>query len=66
MTDAPRVHWKGCADGARMACRDLGSGPVTLVVAHGWVAGSGIGFEDRGVRVLWRVTDERHVYRAAG
>lgn len=34
----PETRWARTVDGACIAYQDVGSGPVTLVVIHGWVA----------------------------
>ena len=38
MTDVPQTRWARTVDGACIAYQDLGEGPVTLVVIHGWVS----------------------------
>jgi pimeloyl-ACP methyl ester carboxylesterase len=34
----PETRWARTVDGASIAYQDIGSGPVTLVVIHGWVS----------------------------
>ena len=36
--DVPRTKWATTVDGACIAYQDLGEGPATLVVIHGWVS----------------------------
>ena len=36
--DIPQTRWATTIDGACIAYQDLGSGPVTLVVIHGWIS----------------------------
>ncbi|MCX6363709.1 MAG: adenylate/guanylate cyclase domain-containing protein [Actinobacteria bacterium] len=38
MTDVPRTRWARTIDGACIAYQDIGEGPITLVVIHGWVS----------------------------
>ena len=38
MEDVPQTRWARTADGACIAYQDLGDGPVTLLVVHGWVS----------------------------
>ena len=38
MTDVPETRWARTVDDACIAYQDIGSGPVTLVVIHGWVS----------------------------
>jgi class 3 adenylate cyclase/pimeloyl-ACP methyl ester carboxylesterase len=70
MTDVPPTRWARTVDDACIAYQDLGSGPVTLVVIHGWVSHLEVYWEQpryrrflrrlsRGMRVL--VFDKRGV-----
>ena len=34
----PKTRWAKTVDGSYIAYQDLGAGPVTLVVIHGWVS----------------------------
>jgi len=34
----PQTHWARTVDGACIAYQDLGEGPVTLLLVHGWVS----------------------------
>lgn len=34
----PKTRWARTIDGASIAYQDLGQGPVTLVVVHGWIS----------------------------
>jgi class 3 adenylate cyclase len=36
--DVPQTRWARTVDGACIAYQDLGEGPVTLLVVHGWVS----------------------------
>ena len=38
MTDIPETRWARTVDGACIAYQDIGDGPVTLVVVHGWIS----------------------------
>ena len=38
MTDVPRTRWARTLDGACIAYQDIGKGPITLIVIHGWVS----------------------------
>ncbi len=38
MTDVPQTRWARTLDGACIAYQDIGKGPVTLSVIHGWVS----------------------------
>ncbi len=38
ITDIPRTRWATTIDGACIAYQDLGEGPITLVVIHGWIS----------------------------
>ena len=38
LEDIPQTRWARTADGACIAYQDLGDGPVTLLVVHGWVS----------------------------
>ena len=57
MTDAPETRWARTVDGACIAYQDLGSGPVTLLVVHGWVSHLEVYWEQpRYVRFLRRLS----------
>jgi class 3 adenylate cyclase len=57
MTDVPETRWARTVDGACIAYQDLGSGPVTLVVIHGWVSHLEVYWEQpRYVRFLKRLS----------
>jgi len=57
MTDVPRTRWARTVDGACIAYQDLGEGPVTLVVIHGWVSHLEIYWEQpRFARFMRRLT----------
>ena len=38
MTDVPQTLWARTLDGACIAYQDIGKGPITLIVIHGWVS----------------------------
>jgi class 3 adenylate cyclase len=38
ITGIPKTRWARTVDGACIAYQDLGEGPITLVVIHGWVS----------------------------
>ena len=38
MTTVPETRWARTVDGACIAYQDIGDGPVTLLVVHGWVS----------------------------
>jgi class 3 adenylate cyclase len=60
VTGVPRTRWARTADGACIAYQDLGSGPVTLLVVHGWVSHLEVYWEQpRYVRFLTRLS--RHL-----
>ena len=62
MTDVPRVHWARTVDGACIAYQDLGRGPATLVVIHGWVSHLEVYWEQpRYVRFLKRLSQNMRV-----
>ena len=62
MTDVPQTHWARTVDGACIAYQDLGEGPVTLVVIHGWVSHLEIYWEQpRYVRFLRRLSRNMRV-----
>ena len=62
MTDVPQTHWARTVDGACIAYQDLGEGPVTLVVIHGWVSHLEIYWEQpRYVRFLHRLSRNMRV-----
>ena len=57
MTDVPETRWARTVDGACIAYQDLGSGPVTLLVVHGWVSHLEVYWEQpRYVRFLQRLS----------
>ena len=57
MTDVPETRWARTVDGACIAYQDLGSGPVTLLVVHGWVSHLEVYWEQpRYVRFLKRLS----------
>jgi pimeloyl-ACP methyl ester carboxylesterase len=56
-TGIPEFRWARTVDGACIAYQDIGEGPVTLVVAHGWVSHLEIYWEQpRYVRFLRRLS----------
>jgi class 3 adenylate cyclase len=62
MMDVPQTRWARTVDGACIAYQDLGSGPVTLVVIHGWVSHLEIYWEQpRYVRFLRRLSRNMRV-----
>ena len=55
--DVPETRWARTVDGACIAYQDIGEGPVTLVVVHGWVSHLEIYWEQpRYVRFLRRLS----------
>ncbi len=57
MTDVPETRWARTVDGACIAYQDLGSGPITLLVVHGWVSHLEVYWEQpRYVRFLQRLS----------
>ena len=57
MTDVPETRWARTVDGACIAYQDLGSGPITLLVVHGWVSHLEVYWEQpRYVRFLRRLS----------
>lgn len=53
----PVIHWARTVDGACIAYQDIGDGPVTLVVVHGWLSHLEIYWEQpRYVRFLRRLS----------
>jgi class 3 adenylate cyclase len=57
MTDVPETRWARTIDGACIAYQDLGSGPITLLVVHGWVSHLEVYWEQpRYVRFLRRLS----------
>ena len=57
MTDVPQTRWARTVDGACIAYQDLGEGPVTLLVVHGWVSHLEVYWEQpRYVRFLKRLS----------
>jgi class 3 adenylate cyclase/pimeloyl-ACP methyl ester carboxylesterase len=57
MTNVPPTRWARTIDGACIAYQDLGEGPVTLVVIHGWVSHLEVYWEQpRYVRYLKRLS----------
>jgi class 3 adenylate cyclase len=62
MTDVPPTHWARTVDGACIAYQDLGEGPVTLLVVHGWVSHLEVYWEQpRYVRFLQRLSRNMRV-----
>jgi class 3 adenylate cyclase len=62
MTDVPETRWARTVDGACIAYQDLGRGPVTLVVIHGWVSHLEVYWEQpRYVRFLQRLSRNMRV-----
>jgi len=59
-TSVPPVHWARTVDGACIAYQDIGEGPATLVVVHGWVSHLEVYWEQpRYVRFVQRLA--RHM-----
>jgi class 3 adenylate cyclase len=57
MTDVPETRWARTVDGACIAYQDIGKGPVTLLVVHGWVSHLEVYWEQpRYVRFLQRLS----------
>ena len=53
----PQTRWARTVDGACIAYQDLGSGPVTLVVIHGWISHMEVYWEQpRYVRFVRRLS----------
>jgi pimeloyl-ACP methyl ester carboxylesterase len=62
MTDVPETRWARTVDGACIAYQDLGSGPITLLVVHGWVSHLEVYWEQpRYVRFLRRLSRDLRV-----
>ena len=62
MTGAPETRWARTVDGACIAYQDLGSGPITLLVVHGWVSHLEVYWEQpRYVRFLQRLAHSLRV-----
>jgi len=62
MTDAPETRWARTVDGACIAYQDIGEGPVTLLVVHGWVSHLEVYWEQpRYVRFLQRLSRNMRV-----
>jgi class 3 adenylate cyclase/pimeloyl-ACP methyl ester carboxylesterase len=62
MTDAPETRWARTVDGACIAYQDLGLGPLTLLVVHGWVSHLEVYWEQpRYVRFLKRLSRNMRV-----
>jgi len=58
----PKTHWARTIDGACIAYQDLGEGPVTLVVIHGWVSHLEIYWEQpRFARFMRRLSKNMRV-----
>ena len=57
VTDVPETRWARTVDGACIACQDIGAGPVTLIVVHGWISHLEVYWEQaRYVRFLRRLS----------
>jgi class 3 adenylate cyclase len=57
MTDVPETRWARTIDGACIAFQDIGDGPVTLLVVHGWVSHLEVYWEQpRYVRFIRRLS----------
>jgi class 3 adenylate cyclase len=55
--DIPETRWARTVDGACIAYQDIGEGPVTLLVVHGWVSHLEVYWEQpRYVRFLQRLS----------
>jgi class 3 adenylate cyclase len=62
MTVVPQTLWARTVDGACIAYQDIGQGPVTLVVVHGWVSHLEVYWEQpRYVRFLTRLSRNMRV-----
>jgi class 3 adenylate cyclase len=62
MTDVPETRWARTVDGACIAYQDIGEGPVTLLVVHGWVSHLEVYWEQpRYVRFLRRLSRNMRV-----
>jgi class 3 adenylate cyclase len=62
MTDVPETRWARTVDGACIAYQDIGHGPVTLLVVHGWVSHLEVYWEQpRYVRFLTRLSRNMRV-----
>ena len=62
MTDVPETRWARTVDGACIAYQDIGEGPVTLIVVHGWVSHLEVYWEQpRYVRFLRRLSRNMRV-----
>ena len=62
MTDVPETRWARTVDGACIAYQDIGEGPVTLLVVHGWVSHLEVYWEQpRYVRFLTRLSRNMRV-----
>jgi class 3 adenylate cyclase len=60
--DIPETRWARTADGACIAYQDIGRGPVTLLVVHGWVSHLEVYWEQpRYVRFLKRLSRNMRV-----
>jgi pimeloyl-ACP methyl ester carboxylesterase len=58
----PKTPWARTVDGACIAYQDLGQGPVTLVVIHGWVSHLEIYWEQpRFARFMRRLSKNMRV-----
>ena len=62
MTSPPETRWARTVDGACIAYQDIGEGPVTLLVVHGWVSHLEVYWEQpRYVRFLQRLSRNMRV-----
>ncbi len=62
MNGVPQTHWARTVDGACIAYQDLGEGPVTLLVVHGWVSHLEVYWEQpRYVRFVRRLSRNMRV-----
>ena len=62
MTGIPQTHWARTVDGACIAYQDIGEGPVTLLVVHGWVSHLEVYWEQpRYVRFVTRLSRNMRV-----
>ena len=62
MTEIPETRWARTVDGACIAYQDIGEGPVTLLVVHGWVSHLEVYWEQpRYVRFLTRLSRNMRV-----
>ena len=60
--DVPQIRWARTVDGACIAYQDIGQGPVTLLVVHGWVSHLEVYWEQpRYVRFLRRLSRNMRV-----